>query len=362
MHMKLLMVVTTIFSAADIVHCAELEQTFPADVTKFIEDRVPCDHFRGEPRDFDKSYMREFGKEAEQEEAERAAFLEKRTEKTCYQMNERLRLLNSKYRSNKHISDKLAKYEYLEIGSGYFHIHKDFPNAKLILEKLVAKGFESFNVKLMEGLDWRHLNWDDPLPAQLTIQIGHDVEVFPAQLAIETLLEYGPKNIGVVVLPKDNMGLGLSMLVGRNPVGNYHVYTSSNIQKLLVPGLSNEAFRKFEKFKETKNTAIECSKLLTKCRNLKGRCVSLIYDATTCHGACQAKVLVTLYEAGIVPTVRTSLTFPLSCVGYRKDIDGTEEGAKCIAQLLGFEFRPEGYGFPVWGCNVDAYPYSVWAH
>jgi hypothetical protein len=230
------MIVAMLVTATSNVYGAELEQSFPPEVQKFIEDRRSCDHFRGEPRDFDESYKRKAGKQAEVEEAERAQFLEKMTEKTCYQMDDRLRLLNRKYRTNSPVADKLAQYEYIDIGSGYVHIHKDFPNAKLILEKLCAKGFMTYDVKIMEGVDWRGWNWNHPLPTQLTIQIGSMVDVFPAQLAIETILEYGPKDIGVVVLPADSRGLGLSMLVGSNPVGNYHVYTGSSIQDLLAPG------------------------------------------------------------------------------------------------------------------------------
>lgn len=362
MHIKLFIAVISLLSVVNIVHCAELEQTFPTDVTKFIEDRVPCDHFRSEPRDFDVSYKKKFGKQAETEEAERAAFLEKMTKETCFQMDGRLRSLNRKYHSNKLVANKLAEYEYLDVGSGYFHIHKDFPNAKLILEKLVAKGFMPFNVELMKGVDRHGLNWDQPLPAKLTIQIGSMVDVFTAQLAIETLLEYGPKDIGVELMPDNYRGLGLTMLVGSNLVNNYRVYTGSSIQDLLAPGLSIEAFRKFAKLKDFKTTDVECIKPFTECRNRKGPCVSLNFDAATCDGDCQKKVFEKLYEAGILPTTRTSSTLPLSCVGYRKDIDGTESGAKCIAKLLGYEFRAEGYGNPVWDCNVDGYPYSVWVH
>lgn len=247
MFIKLLMVVTAIISAANIAHCVEIEQIFPNDVTKFIGDRVPCDHFRSEPRDFDESYKREVGKKAELEEAKRATYLEKMTKKTCAQLDDRLRLLNRKYSSNKLVASKLAEYEYLEIGSCYVFIHKDLPDAKLIQEKLLAKGFMSYNVKLMDDVDWRGVNWNQPLPAQLTVQIGYLVDVFPAQLAIETLLAYGPKNLGVVVLAKDNAGLGLSMLVGNKMVGNYHVYTGDSIQDLLTPMLSREAFSEFAK-------------------------------------------------------------------------------------------------------------------
>lgn len=360
--MKLLLVVTTFISAVNIVHSAEFDKTLSPDVAKFAEDRKSCDYFSGEPRDFDESYKREYGKQAKIEEAERAAFLEQATEKACYKMDERLRKLNQKYRINEFVADELAKYSYLDVGSGYFHIHKDFPNAKLILEKLAAKGFMPFNLELMKGMDRHGMDWEVPLPEKLIIQIGSLVDVFTAQLAIETLLEYGSKDIGVVVSPKVDGGLGLTMLVGRNYVGNYYIYTGDSIQNLLMPGLSKEAFRKFAKLKEFKTTDVECLKPFTECRNRNGPCISLNYDTSTCGKDCQTKVLEKLYGAGILPTIRTSATVPLSCVGYRKDIDGTQEGAKCIAKLLGYEFRAEGYGNPVWGCNVDGYPYSAWIH
>jgi hypothetical protein len=48
-----------------------------------------------------------------------------------------------------------------------------------------------------------------------------------------------------VVLPKDNMGLGLTMIIGSNPVGNNHVYTGDSIQELLAPDLTQQDFEKF---------------------------------------------------------------------------------------------------------------------
>ncbi len=247
MHTKLLLVVITFISTVNIVHSAELDKTLPPDVAKFAEDRKSCDYFNGEPREFDESYKREYGKQAKIEEAERAAFLEQATKKACYQMDERLRQLNHKYRANKFVANELATFAYLEIGSGYVDIHKDFPNANLILEKLAAKGFMSYDLKLMKGVDSHGLNWELPLPEKLTIQIGSLVDVFPAQLAIETLLEFGSKDVGVVLLPKGDGGLGLTMFVGIPPIGNHQVISGSSIQDLLTPGLSKEAFRKFAK-------------------------------------------------------------------------------------------------------------------
>lgn len=247
MRIKSLLMAAMFLLTAGPVYCMEPEQSFPPDVTKFIADRVPCDHFRSEPRDFDESYIRANGKQAEIEQAERADFLEEMTKKTCDQMDKRLRNLNKKYAGNRFIADKLAKYDYLDIGSGYVFIHKDFPNAHLIEQKLVAKGFTSSDVRLMKDKDWLGRNWNDPLPSQLTIQIGSEVDIFAAQLAIETLLEYGTKDIGVVVLQKNDGALSLSMLVGRNLIGNNHIYRGSDIQVLLSPNISRSDFDKFAK-------------------------------------------------------------------------------------------------------------------
>jgi len=245
--MKLLLIVITFISVVSVVRSAELDKNFPPDVAQFIADRKSCDYFNGEPRDFDESYKREHGKQAEVEEAERAAFLEQATKKACNQMDERLRKLNKKYRANKFVADELATFAYLKIGSGYVFIHKDFPNANLILEKLGARGFMPYDLKLMKGVDRHRLNWERPLPEKLTIQIGSLVDVFPAQLAIETLLEFGSKDIGVVLLPKGDGGLGLSMFVGIPPIGNYQVISGGGIEDLLAPGLSKEEFRKLAK-------------------------------------------------------------------------------------------------------------------
>jgi hypothetical protein len=334
-------------TATTYVSGEELGQTFPTDVKKFISDREACDHFRGEPRDFDVSYKEKVGKKAEIEEAERAAFLEEMAEKTCYQMNKRLTSLNRKYRTNKIVIDKLAQYEYLDIGEVYVEIHKNFPDAKLLQQKLIAKGFSQNYVTLVE---------DQTLPARFIIQIGSAVEVDAAQWAIEALLEYGPKGIGVVVLPKNSLSFFMfRILIGNNPVGNYQVYTGDSIQKLLAPDLTQQDFEKFAKLIEPEPSGIECSKELTACRKLQGNCISMTVDPSTCNRDCQMKVIEKLYSVGVSAALRTYPMDHYSCVGYRRDISGTEEGAKCIAKLLGYEYDPHG-------CNTDGRPYNVWVH
>lgn len=338
------------------VFCMEPEQSFPPDVTKFIEERMPCDHFRGEPRNFDESYIRANGKQAEIEQAERADFLEKMKKKTCDQMDKRLRNLNKKYSGNKFIADKLSEYDYFDIGSGYVFMHKNFPNGKLIEQKLVAKGFMSYDVRLMEGKDWLGRNWDDPLPSKLTIQIGSEVDVFAAQLAIETILEYGPKDMGVVVLPKNDGALSLSMLVGRNLIGNNHVYRGRDIQALLSPNLTRGDFDKFAK-QALPDLSAPCAREMMSCNGIKDGCVSLRIDFDM-PPKINDKYNLALYEklqAAAIPFSNIGHSppaAPFNCVGYRRELNGTEEGAKCIARLLGLEFRSEG-------CNVEDKPYTV---
>ena len=46
------------------------------------------------------------------------------------------------------------------------------------------------------------------------------------------------------------------------------------------------------------------------------------------------------------------LGFKPGCVGYRHDIYGTAEGAKCIADFL-------GSGFNVGQCIADGFPYTI---
>lgn len=351
---KLLLLLIMLVSASDGAYSAETSPNFPSDVAKFIEDRVPCDHFRGEPRDFDESYKHQFGERALKEEAERAAFLEEMTEKACSNMDNRLRALNKKYAGNKLVVDKLSEYEYLEIGSGYVFIHKDFPNAELIQSKLTAKGF--MYVSVMEGKDWRGIDWSSPLPSKLIISIGSEVDVFAAQLAIETLLEYGPKDIGFVVLPKNDGALSLSMLAGRNLIGNNHVYRGNDIQKLLSPNLTRGDFDKFAKQSQPDPSA-PCSKEMAACNGKELGCVRLRFAfeaASTCDDKCQLALFEKLQTATIPfhSIVSGRASVPFNCVGYRKDANGTEEGAKCIARLLGLEYRADG-------CNEDGWPYAA---
>jgi hypothetical protein len=348
------LVVTVLISVSGFVYSAELEQTFPPDVQQFISDREGCDHFRSEPRDFDESYKRKFGKKAEQEEAERAAFLEKMTAQTCHQMDKRLLSLVKKYSSDKIISDKLDQYEYLDIGTVYVLINKDFPNAELIRKKLIAKGFFSNYVEL----------YSNPELPVLTVQIGSAVAVHTAQRFIETLLKYGPNDIGVVLLPKTSHSYYASRIqVGLQPVGNYQVYLGNSIQNLLSSDLTQEDFEKFAKLMEPEPAGIECSKELAVCKNREGICLRVEFDTSKCNMSCQAEISRKLYSVGILPDVFSFSTKHFSCVGYRKDKGGTEKGAQCLANLLGYkQVMAATAAYESEGCFTYDMPYFIWAH
>lgn len=268
---RLIVVIAFAFSA-NVVHCIELEpnQNFPADVKKFIEDRESCDHFSSEPREFDTTYYQgghQDGVALDPEEVERAEFLEKMTAETCYNMDKRLRLLNTKYRANPLVGNKLDAYSYIDIGSCYVEISNTVRFASLIEQRLVAKGFFSSYVNLLDIERWQwklgsppHFRPGDVLsgsqqrgaspPEKLTIYISSEVDVFSAQLVIETLLEYDFKEIGVVWLPEESRLWHL--FIGMSSVEDSYVYSGAALQRLLTPGLSKKAFRKVATSRATK--------------------------------------------------------------------------------------------------------------
>lgn len=340
------------------VYGAEQDQTLPPEVQEFINDRVSCDHFRGEPRDFDESYKRKFGMQAEKEEAERAEFLEKTTEKTCFKMDKRLLTLVRKYSTNKIISDMLDQYEYLDIGRDYVWINESFPNAKLIQQKLIAKGFSWGYVRLSSKQ-----KDGDEYPV-LTVQIGPEVDVNRAQRALEIILKFVPKGVGVVVLPKTSHSYYASrILVGSQPIGNYQIYVGDSIQNLLSPDLTQADFGKFAKLMEPDPTAIGCSKELTACSNKEGVCLMMNIDDSKCDSVCQAELFRKLYSVGVQPIVSTAPILHSACIGYRKDKGGTEKGAKCLADLLGYKPVIEATAaYDPEGCFTYDRAYYVWAH
>jgi hypothetical protein len=101
----------------------------------------------------------------------------------------------------------------------------------------------------------------------------------------------------------------------------------------------------------------DCSKEMAACSGSAYGCASLrapVNVAAACDKDCQSHVVGRLYAAGVSVTYDevTPVAPPLGCVGFRKDIGGTEAGAQCIARLLGYTYNPRG-------CNEDGFPYTV---
>lgn len=129
--------------------------------------------------------------------------------------------------------------------------------------------------------------------------------------------------------------------------------------------LNNKFSTDFQSVEEWKrwwtfdNAKDGCSKEMTVCRFWQGGCVSMgaPQGTSTCDMACQAHVLGKLNAVGgiTVYTHARSAASPLDCVGFRKDLGGTEAGAKCLAKLLGYEYHAVG-------CNEDGHPYNVRVH
>lgn len=107
------------------------------------------------------------------------------------------------------------------------------------------------------------------------------------------------------------------------------------------------------------NAKDDCLKEMTVCRFWQGSCVSMgaPQGTSTCDMACQAQVLGKLNAVGGITVYAhaRSAASPLDCVGFRKDLGGTEAGAKCLAKLLGYEYHAVG-------CNEDGSPYNVRVH
>ena len=71
------------------------QNALPVDVTRFVEKRDSCDHFRGE----------------EAYDAERGKFLEEQMRKLRTGTDKKLKALKAKYRKNPGVLSRLKEYE-----------------------------------------------------------------------------------------------------------------------------------------------------------------------------------------------------------------------------------------------------------
>lgn len=81
-------------------------------------------------------------------------------------------------------------------------------------------------------------------------------------------------------------------------------------------------------------------------------------SASTCQGACAEAVRDRLAGEGINAghgVIDSGAPGPSGCVGFRPDLGGSEEGARCLAGLLGPSYQ-------VGRCTSDGFPYNVYTH
>lgn len=99
-----------------------------------------------------------------------------------------------------------------------------------------------------------------------------------------------------------------------------------------------------------------CKQILNSCGQ---ECIYIRYinNASMCQGNCAEGVNLTLRNLGLRVEERRWWSMDAAsgapaCVGYRPDLGGTIEGAKCLARVLGPEYS-------VGSCDSDGFPYNV---
>jgi len=97
-----------------------------------------------------------------------------------------------------------------------------------------------------------------------------------------------------------------------------------------------------------------CKAEFRRCTSIRGACVWLgIPVGSHCDKKCQIKLMREIQaKFGVGVVSAAAHKEPTRCVGFRSDIDGTEKGAMCLAEQLGYKFDPTG-------CNTTGWPYNV---
>ena len=102
--------------------CADAHKLseLPSDVLSFVKRRDACDHFRGEPTDFDEAYLKQAGEEGLREQKERAEFVNQNIAKHCKGTDAQLRRLKTRYAADSSALKVLNTYEQaIEARSGH---------------------------------------------------------------------------------------------------------------------------------------------------------------------------------------------------------------------------------------------------
>lgn len=89
---------------------AEADEPLPEDVRLYVQKRDSCEHFLGEPRDFDEEYMRSGGEQAEKDLRERVAFLLQMALETCPGLDRQLVMLKERHSGSQDVMSHLNAY------------------------------------------------------------------------------------------------------------------------------------------------------------------------------------------------------------------------------------------------------------
>lgn len=104
------------------------------------------------------------------------------------------------------------------------------------------------------------------------------------------------------------------------------------------------------------NMPLKCKQTLDSCNAEPSGCVSIGFDPkSSCGFDCAKGIRQRLQTSGISAGVPHTSVNPLKergCIGIRKDLGGSEQGAECIRAILGERYE-------VGACTADGWPYNV---
>lgn len=107
------------------------------------------------------------------------------------------------------------------------------------------------------------------------------------------------------------------------------------------------------------NMPAKCKATLDSCSARPRGCISMGFDQqSNCGFECANTIRQRLQTSGISAGVPHPSTNPLEgkgCIGVRKDLGGSDEGAECIRAVLGEKYA-------VGDCTADGWPYNVRAY
>ena len=103
-----------------------------------------------------------------------------------------------------------------------------------------------------------------------------------------------------------------------------------------------------------KTENVSCSVELQGCTGARGACVymGVPVDGGVCDAKCQQRLVGRLQRSGITVIKAAAPAEPKGCVGYREDLGGTAQGARCLAHAIGYTYSADS-------CRRAGWPYSI---